>query len=357
MKTRKKISKTMKILISLIVIATAGVGGIGKRKRLGKVPKGERLKRVEASKNDRDGKFVNKEHTPQFDHKKNSDKDTANNQNKVNRKPLQPIEAIKTDLHSIDKDSNIIVWFGHSSYYIQLDGKRYFIDPVFYAASPVSFIMKPFPGTDIYKPCDIPNIDYLIITHDHWDHLDYKTVTELRDRIANVVCPLGVGQHFEYWKFDTNKIIELDWDECSTASDQLKIHCLPARHFSNRSLRMNRTLWASFLIQSQSYTIYIGGDSGYGKHYKEIGERFPNIDLALLENGQYNIKWQYIHLMPHLMPKAAKELGARRFITGHHLKFALSEHSWNEPYKNIEAMRAEGLDVIDPKIGEIVELK
>jgi L-ascorbate metabolism protein UlaG (beta-lactamase superfamily) len=105
------------------------------------------------------------------------------------------------------------------------------------------------------------------------------------------------------------------------------------------------------------YYIYIGGDSGYGKHYKEIGERFPNIDLALLENGQYNIKWQYIHLMPHLMPKAAKELGARRFITGHHLKFTLSEHSWNEPYKNIEAMRAEGLDVIDPKIGEIVELK
>lgn len=223
MKTRKKISKTMKILIPLIAIATAGAIGIGNIKSLGKLPKGERLKRIEASKNYRDGKFWNKEHTPQFDHKKNNDSDTANNQNKVNRKPLQPIEAIKTDLHSIDKDSNIIVWFGHSSYYIQLDGKRYLIDPVFYAASPVSFIMKPFPGTDIYKPCDIPNIDYLIITHDHWDHLDYKTVTELRDRIANVVCPLGVGQHFEYWKFDTNKIIELDWDECSTANEELRI--------------------------------------------------------------------------------------------------------------------------------------
>ena len=121
---------------------------------------------------------------------------------------------------------------------------------------PVSFVNKPFKGTDIYKPEGMPDIDYLIISHDHWDHLDYNTVKKLRDRIGTVICPLGVGEHFEYWGFDKKQIVELDWDEDSSLEVWFQVYCLPARHFSGRGLSSNQSLWASFFTAS-SFTEYL----------------------------------------------------------------------------------------------------
>ena len=237
---------------------------------------------------------------------------------------------------------------------MQLEGKRILVDPVFYVASPVSFINKPFKGTDVYYPEDMPDIDYLIITHDHWDHLDYKTIVELRPRIGKGICALGVGEHFEYWKFDKKKIVELDWNENESLDPGLTVHCLPARHFSGRGLTPNRTLWASFLLETPSQKIYIGGDGGYDSRFEVIGERFPNIDLAILENGQYNDDWKYIHLMPQYMSRAAKDLKAKKILTVHHSKYALSKHRWDEPLKNARNMQADSLDVLIPRIGEVV---
>lgn len=154
----------------------------------------------------------------------------------------------------------------------------------------------------------MPDIDYLIITHDHWDHLDRGTVTALRPRIRTVVCPLGVGEHFEYWGFPKERIVELDWHEQAALDDGFTIRCLPARHFSGRGLNSNQTLWGSFLLQSPSRKIYIGGDGGYGKHFAQIGREFPDIDLAILENGQYNEAWRYIHTLPGQLAQAAKDL-------------------------------------------------
>ena len=251
-----------------------------------------------------------------------------------------------------------MVWFGHSSYLIQTGGKRILVDPVFCMASPVSFVNKPFKGTELYTPDDMPDIDYLVISHDHWDHLDYNTVKKLKDRIGAVICPLGVGEHFEYWGFDKERLIELDWNEDANLAPGFMIHCLPARHFSGRRLTANQSLWASFLLETPSQKIYIGGDGGYDTHYAEIGNRFPGIDLAILENGQYNEEWSLIHLMPQYMAQTARDLKAKRVLTVHHSKYALAKHRWDEPLKNAEEMKnKDSLNVLIPEIGEVVALE
>ena len=151
------------------------------------------------------------------------------------------------------RDRELMVWFGHSSYLLQLSGKRILVDPVFCIASPVSFINKPFKGTNIYTPEDMPDIDYLVITHDHWDHLDYRTVTRLRNRIRKIICPLGVGEHFEYWGFDKENMVELDWKETALLDEGFIIHALPARHFSAASMTSSSVFSVDIsMILSQS---------------------------------------------------------------------------------------------------------
>jgi Predicted Zn-dependent hydrolases of the beta-lactamase fold len=326
----------------------------------GKTPRGERLERVRSSENYRDGKFQNIHETKQL----TSDKSFVAMiwqflfKKKERMAPTTDLPSMNTNLWELDRNENVLVWFGHSSYMIQMDGKRILVDPTLSgAASPVSFFNKPFKGTSVYKPEDIPDIDYLIISHDHWDHLDYKTVKRLKDRVGKVVCGLGVGEHFERWGFKKEDIIELDWDESSTLDGSFTIHCLPARHFSGRGFSPNQSLWASFLIESRSRKIYIGGDGGYDTHYAEIGERFEGIDIAILENGQYDEGWRYIHLLPEQIVQAFADLKAKRLFTVHHSKFALANHPWDEPLKKIsEFTEKDSINLMQPMIGEIVNL-
>ena len=230
--------------------------------KFGRLPKGERLERIKNSPNYKNGRFENLNYTPQLTSEKSRFMTMYDFlfRKEENIRPTTPIPFIKSDLKQISQELNYIVWFGHSSYLLQINGKRILVDPVFYDASPVSFFNKPFEGTDYYTADMIPGIDYLIITHDHWDHLDYKTVTKLRDRIDKVICPLGVGEHFEKWKFNQNAIIETDWYDSIDFGNDFKIHCLPARHFSGRGLKSNKSLWASFMIESDSKTIFLSGD-------------------------------------------------------------------------------------------------
>lgn len=270
-------------------------------------------------------------------------------------RPDSTLPVIKTDLQTLNPSEDLLVWFGHSSYLIQMEGKRLLVDPVFGKAAPVSFVNKPFKGTEVYRPEDMPDIDYLIITHDHWDHLDYRTVTALKDRVQKVICPLGVGEHLEYWGFSPERIVELDWEEQALLDDGFRVYCLPARHFSGRGLARNRSLWASFLVTGSQRKVFIGGDGGYDTHFAEIGMRFPDIDWAILENGQYNDEWKYIHLMPEYMAAVARELKAEKILTVHHSKYALATHPWNEPLKNAQRMRdRDSLPVVIPQIGEVV---
>lgn len=344
------------ILAIMVLAVSAGILFMN-QPSFGRTPRGERLERIKRSPHYRDGSFHNEREVPMF----TSDKSRVKGmleflfRKKEGLRPEKPLPVIKTDLKKMPIDENVLVWFGHSSYLIQTDGKRILVDPVFCNASPVSFINKPFKGTDAYHPEDMPDIDYLIITHDHWDHLDYETVTALKDRVGNVICALGVGEHFEYWGFDKERIIELDWNEDATLDSSFIIHCLPARHFSGRGPNPNKTLWASFLMETPSQNIYVAGDGGYDIHFAAIGERFPSIDLAILENGQYNEEWRYIHLMPEYMAQAAKDLKAKKILTVHHSKYALAKHRWDEPLTNAHHLaEKDSLNVLIPQIGEKV---
>lgn len=350
----------MWILLSLVAAFVLFVIFFINMPHFGKTPHRERLERVRNSKNYRDGKFQNLHETPQL----TSDKSYVVTmwdfifKKKKRVTPATDLPSVKTDLRKLDRREDLLVWFGHSSYMIQTNRKRFLIDPVLSgAASPVSFVNKPFKGTDIYTPDDIPEIDYLIISHDHWDHLDYKTVMSLKDRIGKVICGLGVGEHFEYWGFEKEDIIELDWDDSTALDDVFTIYCFPARHFSGRGLSPNQSLWASFLIESSSQKIYIGGDSGYDTHYAEIGKRFEGIDLAILENGQYDRDWRYIHHLPEQIVPAFTDLKAKRLFTVHHSKFTLANHPWDEPLRKIYAhAEKDSIELIQPMIGEVVNL-
>ena len=190
--------------------------------------------RIQASPNYRDGMFRNQEPTPQFTGDSASTRSTLwrflTNEDTL-RVPQQPIPAVKTELKSLPTDSDWLVWFGHSSYLFILDGKRYLVDPVLKPEWPATLMMKPFAGTDIYRPDDLPDIDVLIITHEHWDHMEYATLRDIRDRVKQVVCPLGIADYLRYWGYANEIITEMDWYEAVEG-----ITCLPSRHFSNRLL-------------------------------------------------------------------------------------------------------------------------
>jgi len=361
MNLSKKARKIMLIIISVIAAIVIAVLIFLNSSRFGRTPSGERKERVELSPNYRDGKFQNLSYTPQL----TSDKSYIATMGdflfgkKERLKPDGQLPVIKTDLLDLDKEKDVLVWFGHSSYFMQVDGKRILVDPVFSeAASPVSFVNKAFKGTNIYRPEDMPDIDYLFISHDHWDHLDYPTVKALKDRIGKVICGLGVGEHFEYWDFDKDRIVEMDWNQQTVLDGVFTIDCLPARHFSGRGLSPNQSLWASFMLQTPTMKIYIGGDSGYDTFFSRIGEKFGEIDLAILENGQYNGDWKYIHMSPDETVKAARDVRAKKLLPVHNSKFALAYHAWDTPLTDVTAAAArEGQAVITPMMGEVVNLK
>ena len=171
-----------------------------------------------------------------------------------------------------------------------------------------------------------------------------------------MVCPLGVGEDFEYWGYDAGIVTEMDWWDRKAFADGIVFNCTPARHFSGRKLFDNaKTLWASFVIEKDSTNVFIGGDSGYSGHFKKISEKFGHIDLAFMENGQYNQDWNQIHTMPEEMVKEATELHASLIFSVHYGKFALARHSWDEPYRNIEKIRQAGFTVVKGTIGEVVK--
>ena len=351
-------------LIILAVVAIVAITAILvlRHPAFGRKMSKERQARIEASPNYRDGMFQNEEPTPQFTGNKSPftvlwefvfsrPKDII---------PAEPIRVVKTDLKSLPTNRDWLVWFGHSSYMFCLNGKRYLVDPVLKMEFPASVMMKPFKGTDIYTPDDMPDIDVLIITHEHWDHLDYATLRDLRSKVAHVVCPLGIAEYLEYWHYDPFIITEMDWYESNgerlSVSGE-RITCLPSRHFSNRLLgARNQTLWASFMIEDGGRKVYIGGDGGYDGRFKRIREQFGQVDVAFLENGQYNSDWRYIHSTPEGLGQAILDLQAKTVFTVHHDKFALAKHPWYEPEQLVQSFAKEhNIHLLDQPIGSIVE--
>lgn len=329
--------------------------------KFGKNPSGKRLERIKQSPNFKNGKFQNLNKTPTLAEGHNYFEVIyeAYIKNKPRHYPTDIIPSVKTDLLNLPVDIDVLVWFGHSSYFLQIEGKRVLVDPVFSGnASPIPRTVKSFKGTDIYTVADLPDIDYLFISHDHYDHVDYETLIALKDKTKKVICGLGVGSHFEYWGYDSSKIIERDWNEKVELDSGFTAFIEPARHFSGRGLSTNKTLWASYLLKTPSMKIFIGGDSGYDTHYAEIGNKHGSIDLAILDNGQYDEAWKYIHNLPEDVLKAAQDLKAKRVLPVHSSKFALASHDWDEPLKKITDLnKSHNISLVTPIIGETVKLK
>lgn len=348
-------------IVTIVVVLIISYFIVISGKAFGGVPKGKRLERIRQSKLYRKNKFQNISHTPSIAEGYSMTKVTFDfffGKKDPLLKPLKEIPSIYTDLKKLDKNQDVFIWLGHSSYYLQTDGVSFLIDPVLSLyGSPFKYFNKAFKGSDIFKPEDIPNIDYLVITHDHFDHFDYPTVKSIRSRTGMAIVPLGVGAHFERWEYPENKLLEEEWGTEVELKNNIKLIFTPARHFSGRRVKQNDTLWASYVLETPTKKIFLGGDSGYDSHFKMIGEKYGPFDYAILENGQYGEAWRYIHALPEDVIQSAIDVRAEHIIPVHAAKFALALHPWNEPLQKITSLGKEkGLHILTPMIGEVVDL-
>lgn len=349
----------MQIILALLIITIIGGLLYMRSDRFGTAPLADRLLRMQSFPNYKNGAFDNLEFTPALA-EGTSYTDMLKSfffSKKVRNSPASPLPVIKSDLRNINPNENLLVWFGHSSYFLQVEGKRILVDPVFSEyASPIRVSVKAFPMEYTYTGDELPPIDILIITHDHWDHLDYNTFKRIKSKVKHIVTGLGVGAHLEKWGFPDNQITELYWGEKAEV-EGLHFTAATSRHFSGRTFKRNTTLWSSFVLESSSKKLYIGGDSGYGKHFKEIGAKYGPFDLAILENGQYNEMWKYIHMMPEEVVQAAQDLRATYTLPVHSSKFPLANHPWDEPLIRVsQAAEKINYPLLTPKMGEIVPL-
>ncbi len=324
----------------------------------GKQPSGERLKVIKSATNYKKGSFQNSSVTNAMSEDASFFKTMREFLNKPKTvKPPSILPTVKTDLKKLNGEDFNLVWFGHSSYFLKINGKSILVDPVFSGnAAPVNCMVRSFKGSDVYQPADFPTIDVLLITHDHYDHLDFKTVVALKGKVKQVVCSLGVGSHLEHWGYAAKNIVELNWWE-TLKIEELDFTAAPSRHFSGRGIKRGQTLWASYILKTKNHNIYIGGDSGYDSHFLEIGAKFGPFDLAILESGQYNKSWKNIHMMPEETVQASIDLKAKVLLPVHWAKFSLAMHDWDEPINRVlkEAEKLK-VNVASPMIGEVLNI-
>ncbi len=280
----------------------------------------------------------------------------------TNGRPKEDLKIDKLDSTTVAdyKGEARLVWFGHSSFLLQMDGLNLLIDPMF------SKVAAPHPllgGSRFNQkfPLEIeklPQIDAVIFSHDHYDHLDYETVNRIKDKTRHFFTPLGVGTHLEAWGISSAKITELDWWE-DIQFETLTLVCTPAQHFSGRKLNNNQsTLWSSWVIQSKNDNIYFSGDSGYAPHFAEIGTKYGPFDLALMECGQYDDMWPDVHMLPEETAQAGVDVQAKKIMPIHWAGFKLALHDWTDPVKRVKLKATElKLDVITPQIGEKIIVK
>jgi L-ascorbate metabolism protein UlaG (beta-lactamase superfamily) len=276
----------------------------------------------------------------------------------IDRKPDHPLPNVKVDLAEFLAPSEgfKFVWLGHSSLMLNFKGKIILIDPVLAKnASPLSFMIKRFQDAPISLE-ELPPIDYIIISHDHYDHLDMDLVHYMKNKPTKFITSLGVGSHLNFWGIDKDKISELDWWQ-SIELDGLQLTATPAQHSSGRSFsKTNQTLWSSWVIKSQQFNLFYSADSGYDTHFQQIGDQYGPFDLAFIENGQYNTKWHEMHLLPEETIKAFQELKAKSMLPIHWGTFNLAWHRWYDPINEISKNSlTNNIELLTPLMGEIVE--
>jgi L-ascorbate metabolism protein UlaG (beta-lactamase superfamily) len=276
---------------------------------------------------------------------------------RVPPRPLAVIARSAADYATPPATGLRATWFGHASVLLELAGRRVLTDPVWSErCSPFGFV-----GPRRFAPLPIalaalPEIDVVVISHDHYDHLDMATIQALSRRGARFVVPLGIGAHLQRWGVPGDRISELDWYE-HVSRDGVRITATPARHYSGRGvLDGDATLWASWVIASDRQRVFFSGDTGYSREFARIGARFGPFDLTLIKIGASDPTWQQIHMSPEEAVRTHRDVRGALLLPIHWGTFNLGNHAWNDPPERmLAAARAAGVDVVVPRPGQWVE--
>lgn len=321
------------------------------------------LNRIQSSTQFSEGKFRNKQETQVFEWGKTWAivKDYFfNKSDKAVPETMPAIQQLSNDAFNLDNSETLnFARLGHSTLLIQLSGKYFLTDPVFSErVSPVQWM-----GPKRFHPVpmdieSIAEIEAVIISHNHYDHLDEASIKQLKNKVNHFVVPLGIGDKLIAWGVDESKITQLDWWENIKLND-VELVSTPAQHFSGRGITdSDKTLWSSWVIRNQQHSLYFSGDTGYFPGFKDIGEKYGPFDYAFMECGAYNELWRDIHMMPEDSLQAFKDVKGKVMVPIHNGTFDLSTHAWFDPMEKITQLAAESnTRILIPQIGQIINNK
>ena len=343
------------VLGAIVVLVLVLLHSTGWLVSLGGRPEGARLERVRRSPQYVDGRFRNRLQAPLT---------TASNREMLERQlfgdeirePLSPIPVVqqRPQTHSAMRAT----WLGWATVLVEIDGHRVLTDPIWSDRCSPSTLVGPkrFHAPPIAL-ADLPQIDVVVISHDHYDHLDMPTVRTLAARGTHFAVPLGVGAHLERWGVPATQIAELDWNE-SADIRSLHITATPSRHYSGRNPRLaNQTLWASWVVKGPAHRFWFSGDSGWTEDFATIGAQHGPFDLTLVKIGAYDETWESIHMDPEDAVRAHVAVRGRVMLPVHWATFNLGFHSWREPPdRTLAAARKAGVALVIPRPGEAVDL-
>jgi len=323
---------------------------------------GDRLARARANPHYRDGAFVNP--LPPAGYRMADVRNLVTGQffGREVREPPAPIPVLPVAAQTLQAAPSASAlrafWIGHASVYIEIDGARMLVDPIFSEyASPFEVGPKRFHPPPIAL-ADLPPIDAVLITHDHYDHLDMRTIQALAQRGATFFVPLGIGAHLQRWGVPAAQLRELEWGQEQPLKG-VRVVSTPSRHYSGRGIADQRaTLWTSWVVLGPAHRFYVSGDTGYSDHFGRIGERYGPFDLSFIKIGAYGpgAPWLDIHMSAEDAVRAHRDVRARRMFPVHWGTFNLAFHSWDEPIRRaLTAARANNVDLLTPRVGEFVD--
>jgi L-ascorbate metabolism protein UlaG (beta-lactamase superfamily) len=327
---------------------------------LGASSRGERARRMRASPNFKDGTFHNQSSTRTMVPGSATSMLRQALLGGEQRTPLAPIPLATPSLDSpgATGDGLSITWYGHASALAEIDGAKVLFDPVWSDRCSPSRLVGPKrlhrPPVDLDQ---LPRLDAIVISHDHYDHLDMATVQELtRTQDAPFLAPLGIGAHLERWKVPADRIVELDWNEHVDIAGT-RLTCTAAQHFSGRALRRDGTLWASWVVAGATHRVFYTGDSGYFDGYAAIGEQYGPFDATLVQIGAYGLTWPMIHMTPEEAIEAHLDLRGELLVPVHWCTFNLAFHQWGEPADRLwREAKARGVTLAVPKPGQTIDV-
>ena len=362
----KIFKRIMLIIFSAIILITVSVILFFRiAPQIGGKPTGKRLERMQSAPNFKDGIFHNTVET-KMEMSWSTIKESlghylfADKTKKNPREPIQVKEFSKAAFEQVSNDSIAFVWFGHSTVLLKIHGINLLIDPVIVGKrASMFYFMGPerFDYSHHITIEELPKIDAVILSHDHYDHLDYPTIKALNDKVDRFYVPLGVGAHLEEWGVQPDQITELNWwDEVEFQG--MKLALTPTRHFSGRGFGDRfKTLWGSWVIIGPNKRLYFSGDSGYFPGFKEIGEKYGPFDLTFMECGAYNEGWSEIHMFPEETAQAHLDVKGKLLMPIHWGKFDLALHPWKEPVNRLaEKAKAKSIPLFTPQVGQVVSL-